>query len=252
MAGTRKAGHGRRTRTAAEGGASRTASLPLRHPAVPEQHVGKRGRRRAPASIAQTSSSLQPATTPTRTATCSAARRAHPRRTARVRADALGIGGRPSTTTEDAWQRAVELLFERLAVRWTIEGAPIVRQRELLMRFRRPPPRSAPGYARSCASTALSTFPTSRRPDGQAGSASNSSRGPCELPAETNRAVAGLSTNSSTSLARRAPPRAAPARARRRPSPARSRRRSVRCARGRRLWEGVAKDRAHSDATRTT
>jgi hypothetical protein len=37
---------------------------------------------------------------------------------------------------EDAWQRAVELLFERLAVRWTIAGAPIERQRELLLRFR--------------------------------------------------------------------------------------------------------------------
>jgi hypothetical protein len=37
---------------------------------------------------------------------------------------------------EDAWQRAVELLFERLAVRWTIAGASIERQRELLERFR--------------------------------------------------------------------------------------------------------------------
>ena len=37
---------------------------------------------------------------------------------------------------EDAWQRAVELLFERLAVRWTIAGAPIDRQRELLARYR--------------------------------------------------------------------------------------------------------------------
>jgi hypothetical protein len=37
---------------------------------------------------------------------------------------------------EDAWQRAVELLFERLAVRWEIAGAPIDRQRELLARFR--------------------------------------------------------------------------------------------------------------------
>ena len=37
---------------------------------------------------------------------------------------------------EDAWQRAVELLFERLAVRWTIAGAPIERQRELLARYR--------------------------------------------------------------------------------------------------------------------
>ena len=41
-----------------------------------------------------------------------------------------------AATREDAWQRAVELLFERLAVRWTIAGAPIERQRELLARFR--------------------------------------------------------------------------------------------------------------------
>lgn len=37
---------------------------------------------------------------------------------------------------EDAWQRAVELLFERLALRWEIAGAPIDRQKELLARFR--------------------------------------------------------------------------------------------------------------------
>lgn len=37
---------------------------------------------------------------------------------------------------EDAWQRAVELLFERLALRWEIAGAPIERQQELLARFR--------------------------------------------------------------------------------------------------------------------
>ncbi|HWG08007.1 MAG TPA: hypothetical protein VN672_03265 [Solirubrobacteraceae bacterium] len=47
-----------------------------------------------------------------------------------------GSGGRAAATQEDAWQRAVELLFERLAVRWTIAGAPIERQRELLARFR--------------------------------------------------------------------------------------------------------------------
>ena len=46
------------------------------------------------------------------------------------------VGGRAAQTQEDAWQRAVELLFERLAVRWVIAGAPIERQRELLMRFR--------------------------------------------------------------------------------------------------------------------
>lgn len=37
---------------------------------------------------------------------------------------------------EDAWQRGVEFLFERLAVRWEIAGAPIERQKELLQRFR--------------------------------------------------------------------------------------------------------------------
>jgi hypothetical protein len=41
-----------------------------------------------------------------------------------------------AATQEDAWQRALELLFERLAMRWTIAGAPIDRQKELLARFR--------------------------------------------------------------------------------------------------------------------
>jgi hypothetical protein len=38
---------------------------------------------------------------------------------------------------EDAWQRAFEFLFERLAVSWTIAGTtPITRQAELLARLR--------------------------------------------------------------------------------------------------------------------
>ena len=37
---------------------------------------------------------------------------------------------------EDAWQRALELLFERLAVSWTIAGLVTDRQRELLGRYR--------------------------------------------------------------------------------------------------------------------
>jgi hypothetical protein len=37
---------------------------------------------------------------------------------------------------EDAWQRAIELLFERLAVRWVVSDVPTEGQRELLMRFR--------------------------------------------------------------------------------------------------------------------
>ncbi len=48
---------------------------------------------------------------------------------------AAGPGG--ATSQDDAWQRAVEFLFERLAVRWVIAGAePIERQKELLARYR--------------------------------------------------------------------------------------------------------------------
>ena len=36
----------------------------------------------------------------------------------------------------DAWQRATELLFERLAVAWTIAGVRTDRQKELLGRYR--------------------------------------------------------------------------------------------------------------------
>jgi hypothetical protein len=49
---------------------------------------------------------------------------------------AATAGGSP-LSREDAWQRAVEFLFERLAVRWEIAGTePITRQKELLARFR--------------------------------------------------------------------------------------------------------------------
>ncbi len=52
-------------------------------------------------------------------------------------AEALaGSGARAASTQEDSWQRALELLFERLAVRWVIAGVPIERQRELLGRLR--------------------------------------------------------------------------------------------------------------------
>jgi len=48
---------------------------------------------------------------------------------------AQALAGNP-LSREDAWQRAVELLFEQLAVRWEIAGAPIGDQRALLARFR--------------------------------------------------------------------------------------------------------------------
>jgi hypothetical protein len=52
-------------------------------------------------------------------------------------AEVLSGSAGPAVTREDAWHRAVEFLFERLAVSWAIAGAPpIKRQRELLQRFR--------------------------------------------------------------------------------------------------------------------
>ena len=64
---------------------------------------------------------------------------------------------------EDAWQRAVELLFERLAVRWTIAGVPIDRQRELLLRFR-----AAGAEERAWIRTALREHCAEHFPDVQA------------------------------------------------------------------------------------
>jgi hypothetical protein len=52
--------------------------------------------------------------------------------TPKTRAAYAEIGG----VREDAWQRQVEFLFERLAVRWTIHDVPLERQAELLARFR--------------------------------------------------------------------------------------------------------------------
>ena len=47
------------------------------------------------------------------------------------------VAGGNILSQEDAWQRAVEYLFERLAVRWDIAGTePLTRQQVLLARFR--------------------------------------------------------------------------------------------------------------------
>ena len=49
---------------------------------------------------------------------------------------AATAGGSP-LSREDAWQRTVEFLFERLAVSWAIAGTDaITRQKDLLARFR--------------------------------------------------------------------------------------------------------------------
>jgi hypothetical protein len=46
------------------------------------------------------------------------------------------LDAKPAATAEDRWQRRVEYLFERLAVRWEIAGLPLEGQRELLGRYR--------------------------------------------------------------------------------------------------------------------
>lgn len=58
--------------------------------------------------------------------------------TAKARREyADAAAGGQAATREDDWQRAVELLFERLAVRWDVAGAPpLVDQQELLARYR--------------------------------------------------------------------------------------------------------------------
>jgi hypothetical protein len=47
------------------------------------------------------------------------------------------LDAKPAASAEDRWERRVEFLFERLAVRWEIAGAePLTRQKELLGRYR--------------------------------------------------------------------------------------------------------------------
>lgn len=44
--------------------------------------------------------------------------------------------GGAAASADDIWRRRTELLFERLAVSWTIAGLPLTGQKELLGRYR--------------------------------------------------------------------------------------------------------------------
>jgi hypothetical protein len=46
------------------------------------------------------------------------------------------LDAKPAASAEDRWQRRVEFLFERLAVRWEIAGLPLEGQKSLLGRYR--------------------------------------------------------------------------------------------------------------------
>jgi hypothetical protein len=54
--------------------------------------------------------------------------------TAKTRAEYARVG--EGGAREDAWQRSVEFLFERLALRWAPAGVPYEGPKELLGRFR--------------------------------------------------------------------------------------------------------------------
>ena len=66
-------------------------------------------------------------------------------------------------TREDLWQRQVEFLFERLAVRWTVAGVEWTKQKELLQRFR-----MATGEERQAVRDALRAHLTEWFPDVEA------------------------------------------------------------------------------------
>ncbi len=83
---------------------------------------------------------------------------------AQTLAGLAGPGARAAATPEDAWQRAVELLFERLAVSWTIAGAPIERQHELLARFRVASPQRARVGAQTLREHCAEHFPDVQAP----------------------------------------------------------------------------------------
>jgi hypothetical protein len=75
-----------------------------------------------------------------------------------------GEHARAASTREDTWQRAVELLFEHLAVRWTIAGAPVERQRELLERFRVASPEERAWVRESLREHCAENFPDVQAP----------------------------------------------------------------------------------------
>src|SRR5437763_1253135 len=70
------------------------------------------------------------------------------------------LDARPAASDEDRWQRRVEFLFERLAVRWEPAGLPLEGQKELLGRYRMASP-----VERSGVRSALAEHLGSRYPD---------------------------------------------------------------------------------------
>jgi hypothetical protein len=73
------------------------------------------------------------------------------------------LSASPAASQEDRWQRRGELLFERLAVGWTIAGLPLEGQKELLGRYR-----MADGDTRNWVRDTLEGHIAQRHPDAAA------------------------------------------------------------------------------------
>ena len=73
------------------------------------------------------------------------------------------LSASPAASQEDKWQRRGELLFERLAVGWTIAGLPLEGQKELLGRYR-----MADGDTRRWLRETLESHIAERHPDAAA------------------------------------------------------------------------------------
>lgn len=58
-------------------------------------------------------------------------------RTRTLYAETIGGGiGQAAMTREDVWHRAVEFLFERLVLGWSVDDVPTTGQKALIARFR--------------------------------------------------------------------------------------------------------------------
>ena len=76
--------------------------------------------------------------------------------------------GRAATSTEDAWRRRTEMLFERLAVRWVIAGLPLDDQKMLLGRYRMADSETQAWVRRTIAKPPRAAHPRARRMSGPA------------------------------------------------------------------------------------
>ena len=84
--------------------------------------------------------------------------------TLKTRAQYAEVLAGNTLSQEDAWHRAVEFLFERLVVRWTVADVPTEGQRELLLRLRAATPAERTFVRESLRSHCAEWFPDVQAP----------------------------------------------------------------------------------------